>query len=839
MKGLGIIGLGLVATGKRSILPGYEFDSLYDRSGLLGTNPIIGDDQSDTYDTLNRMVEIVLDTLADTENVAAKLKGRTLEETLRNDWNHVYRHFQYEKDANGIEQIRRPARSWSDRKRGIDCDCMSVVLSSLLYHQRIPHAFRKATYTEETGWQHVYVIVPKKGVSLNDFTGAKKVSRNKYFTLDCVVDKFDYEVQPLKKFDKVMKIQYLNGIDSATINGGITPEAASLLSCPPPRSVEELLGLFGNEFSSLDGLGEVNDRLVKNAFLTDLKQHLVNTRSILTLNPALTVGLYSPSLFAQRLDALINAFDNPTLRTNVLGELASLEEREEINGLGNVGLGKGFFKKIGQGIKNVAQKVGKGVASAAKSVAKAVVRFNPATIAIRNGLLLAMKLNIFRIAEKLGYGLWTEEQAKAKGLNLDQLRKNKKVLDKVRGIHKAIGGNVSKLDNAIREGWRKGVKKHHLISGLGTTSLYTKSRLSAAAPLLQLVNEHLKDVPFSSLLRKTESSQLSDFFQALRTNQNGMATKLSLAYKSSSEAGSYDKSEYKKLLDRVRAIERLVTVRGGTPQQLHSAVEAGKLVAITTSPSNQGIGILPAAIAPAAATLAKISSLLKSVDFKSLLKNTIKNKAAEFVKGKASATNANVDQPSATSSNDDNAADLLTNLVQKNPKVANAVNRVKKAAKKFKSGASRPSQPASRSSASPSSASTSSSGRNSSSAESNDVQDTTAEVVETKVNSPVSDTSTNADSSDGSSKDQGSQLVSTSANSAGKKDNTLTYVAIGAGVLTGLLLLTRSSRKPVTKSTENPSVEMNGVSKKQKTKSSQRTRLPSARTGKKVMAITM
>jgi len=35
---------------------------------------------------------------------------------------------QYEKDATGIEQIRRPSRSWADRKRGIDCDCMSVVL---------------------------------------------------------------------------------------------------------------------------------------------------------------------------------------------------------------------------------------------------------------------------------------------------------------------------------------------------------------------------------------------------------------------------------------------------------------------------------------------------------------------------------------------------------------------------------------------------------------------------------------------------------------------------------------------------------------------------------------
>src|SRR5581483_3466876 len=155
-----------------------------------------------------------------------------------------------------------------------------------------------------------------------------------------------------------------------------------------PFSLEELLGVFGNEFNGLDGLEGTDHRQVQNTFLRGLKQHLINTRSILSINPALTVGLYNPTQFAQRLDALIEAFDDSDLRNKVLGELAALEQREEINGLGNVGLGKGFFKKIGKGLK----KIGRGIANAAKNVAKAVVRFNPATIAIRNGVLLAMKL---------------------------------------------------------------------------------------------------------------------------------------------------------------------------------------------------------------------------------------------------------------------------------------------------------------------------------------------------------------------------------------------------------------------------------------------------------------
>jgi len=838
---LGLTGLGLVASGKRSILPGYEFDNLYDRNGLLGTNPIIGGDLSDTYDTLNHMAEIVRDTLVDTEKISSNLKGSSLEETLRNDWNHVYRHFQYEKDATGIEQIRRPSRSWVDRKKGIDCDCMSVVLSSLLHHQKIPHAFRKATYNEETGWQHVYVIVPKKGINLNEFIGSKKVARNKYYVLDCVVDKFDYEVPPLKKFDKVMKIQYLNGLDAATVNGGITPQTESMLTTSP-FSVEELLGVFGNEFTELNGLEGSDQKQIQNAFLRGLKQHLINTRSILSINPALTAGLYSPTLFAQRLDALINAFDDNELRFKVLGELAALETREELNGLGSVGLGKGFFRKIGQGLK----KVGRGIANAAKTVAKAVVRFNPATIAIRNGVLLAMKLNLFRLAEKLGYGYWTEEQAKAKGLDLNQFRKNKKALEKVRSIQKAIGGKVAKLDNAIREGWRKGVKKHHGVSGLGAAPLYVKTRVNAAMPLLQLVGEHLKDISFNSLFSKVKGDEMNNFFQALRTNINGIATKLSLAYKPSQEASQYEKNEYKKLLDRVRAVERLVISKGGTPSQLRSAVEAGKQVALNKkSLSQKPLGVLPAAIAPAAATLAKIGSLLKSVDYKSLLKGALKNKVSEFVKSKTSAsTNSNADNStqaaaiqssSANSSTDDSAQDMLTDLVTKNPKVAKAFSKVKKAAKQFKASGSSSSSSSGSSSRNGSSDSGQSSG--------DDVQDTTAEVVETKLSKPKvgSQSQDNASQDDASDdkQDAGAQLVTTKTNSAGDKKDMLKYIAIGGAALTGLFILSRAFQsKPAAPKVEaassSPPQPMSGVKTKSKSKhkSSQRTR-------KKVMAITM
>ena len=64
---------------------------------------------------------------------------------------------QYKLDKKGLEQLRRPARTWADRKSGVDCDCMSIFASSILTNLQIPHKFRITKYSQDS-WQHVYVI---------------------------------------------------------------------------------------------------------------------------------------------------------------------------------------------------------------------------------------------------------------------------------------------------------------------------------------------------------------------------------------------------------------------------------------------------------------------------------------------------------------------------------------------------------------------------------------------------------------------------------------------------------------------------------------------------------
>ena len=82
------------------------------------------------------------------------------------------------KDAEGYEQIRSPARAWHDRFSGVDCDCYSVFISSILSNLGIAHTLRITKYQRDY-FQHIYPIVP---------------FQNGYITIDCVTDRFNYEV---------------------------------------------------------------------------------------------------------------------------------------------------------------------------------------------------------------------------------------------------------------------------------------------------------------------------------------------------------------------------------------------------------------------------------------------------------------------------------------------------------------------------------------------------------------------------------------------------------------------------------------------------------------------
>jgi hypothetical protein len=187
------------ANKKRNIKSGSQYDHLFLKAE--GSTSTIRKNANVTH-TVAFIPKVVGETLDQTKRLSRVLKGRTTHETCKNIWQFVYQHIAYKKDQEGFEQIRSPSRSWHDRRDGVDCDCYSVFISSILTNIGIAHLLRITKYHRDY-FQHIYPVVTGSG---------------KEIVLDCVTDQFDYEVPFSEKKDYPMDLQYLNGFEDDGIS---------------------------------------------------------------------------------------------------------------------------------------------------------------------------------------------------------------------------------------------------------------------------------------------------------------------------------------------------------------------------------------------------------------------------------------------------------------------------------------------------------------------------------------------------------------------------------------------------------------------------------------------
>ena len=364
------------ANHKRQIKSGAEFNHLFPKP--IGEEVEIKRD-ADVSATVAFIPQVILETLGDTSRIAKLLKGDTLNETCENIWHFVYNHIQYAKDKDGVEQIRRPARAWHDRTRGVDCDCYTVFISSILTNLNIPHIYRITKYKNRNYFQHIYPIVPTGDAS--------------YITIDCVVNEYDYEEPFTEKKDTTMKLHYLNGID--------TNQNQSLMTTEENVDTHDLMST-----DDFDDLGKIN------------------------------------------------------------------------------------LMKLKDG---------------AKKVLHVVNRVNPATGLLRVGVLASMKLNLMKIAGRIRYAYLTDEQAQAKGLDMQKIQKLRSILKKLEDVFYSGGGKKENLKKAILTG--KGNKDHE-VNGLG---------------MVADSNFYDEDTPLSVLLSGIYEEEIMDGLGSLGEPATGTA----------------------------------------------------------------------------------------------------------------------------------------------------------------------------------------------------------------------------------------------------------------------------------------------------------------------------
>jgi len=492
-----------ISAGYRKIKDGSRFDRYFANPDVV--DRIIIDD-GEVEETVDLMGKVVWKYINDTKRISQYLNASTLNQTCDNVWTFLHDHIQYRLDKKGLEQLRRPCRSWAERKDGIDCDCFSIFVSSILTNLGIPHKFRITKYNTDA-YQHVYVIVP---------------SGTKYIIIDCVLSEFNNEKEYSQKKDFTMS---MDGINVAVLSG---------------IEDNDVLGLI----AGFDGLGELSEA-DKNRFLYD---HLVQTRAMIAANPQIISQVDYPPAFLEMLDYAIRSW-HTTEKETALENLARNEdewnqkngfdgsEDSEFDGLDELygdydelngkkkSSKKGFFKKIGQTVK-------KGV----KTAIKATVRFNPLVITARNGFLLAMKLNLKKMGSKLKWAYATKEQAAAKGISTSDWEKSKNALVKIEKLFAdKLQGKKSALKNAVlkgKAGGLNGIDEETSIEGLGVLPAVA---IAAAIPVIASA---LKALVGSGAMKQEEADGIEEEIKAKTSEANASASESDMNNTASGDAGA-------------------------------------------------------------------------------------------------------------------------------------------------------------------------------------------------------------------------------------------------------------------------------------------------------------
>lgn len=184
----------------RQVKDGREFSRFFPAADLENTTI---KKNADLKDTMAKIPVVVKRYGYQAAEIAGYLKRETVYETCKNIWNWVYAHITYKKDEAGYEQLRTPARTYHDRKHGVDCDCYTIFISSILTCLSIPHLLR-ISKNDKDYFQHIYPVVVQEG--------------GREVIMDCVVSAFDFEAPLKEKKDFKMELQILSGFDG-DING--------------------------------------------------------------------------------------------------------------------------------------------------------------------------------------------------------------------------------------------------------------------------------------------------------------------------------------------------------------------------------------------------------------------------------------------------------------------------------------------------------------------------------------------------------------------------------------------------------------------------------------------
>lgn len=275
-------------------------------------------------DTLPVLLSSVRESVPQVHKLAKHLQAETPLQSMFNVWHWLHTNIKYNYDEKNKEQVRTAARSFAERERGVDCDCLSVFTAALLQNMGLNPKFEIVAFNGNPEFGHIYT-------TCNDIV------------IDRVMGTFNKRPGFITK-TKIMEIPVYN-----------------LRGCK--SSIEGLRGLQADLLSKIEsGKATKRDKVdfKKARVLVSLEGDPVAYRAASMLMPyVVDVDEHDGGFY----------FDNP----EIAGLAVKMDEelqRAEMAGLSGPEL-EGVFKKFGGALKKAATSTVKAVANTTKAVVKA------------------------------------------------------------------------------------------------------------------------------------------------------------------------------------------------------------------------------------------------------------------------------------------------------------------------------------------------------------------------------------------------------------------------------------------------------------------------------------
>jgi hypothetical protein len=456
-----------------------NYDHLIDKANLS----IVDYGDKDLKFVLNKIQWFINKHHHQVHQLAKHLYDDDVKQAAFNIWHFIKHNITYKLDEHQKEQLRTPARTWSDRFAGVDCDDYTIFSAALLLCMKHQPELTTVEFNNNGYYSHIYNTV--NGIVLDGVMSA--FNRHPDFVTHTISIPMKVEGLFGLSLNTGDKVYYMNGLGAVAPVDATTARLMKALQ--QLRNIKNPTTEQINEAQKLEYVILMNGTDDRNYFLKMMPfiERINEKGNFVFKSQAIADyfnGTRSIDFFSDdELEELDEFLD-------VLDEYETEEGNDdELDGLGKI-FGKEKRKlrkeqrKAAKEAKEKAAKQAKRdrIKETAKDFGRVLNKLNPVTAAARNAARALLALNMGNVAGRLRLGYITKEQALSEGWSEAAWNEAQKRKPKFEKKWKNLGGNVDKAKKSILKG---GTKK----------PLFAKKQSNPAASKSKFVDGKLPHQP--------------------------------------------------------------------------------------------------------------------------------------------------------------------------------------------------------------------------------------------------------------------------------------------------------------------------------------------------------